>query len=83
MSHFHAMDSDADRLVEAGDRPLQGTEPDGDRVGDTNALWWWGVAAAGRKGCRGEGDAGDQDGDEICAFCKQAEDRAGISGFGT
>jgi hypothetical protein len=76
------MDGDADRFVEARYRSLQESSLDRNRVGYADP-WWRGVAAAGREGYRGKSNAGDQDKDEICAFCEQAGDRAGISGFGT
>ena len=65
--------------MEAGDRALQGADPGGHRVGDADPRRR-GIVAGRREGNRGEGDAGDQDRDEICAFCEQARNRGGISG---
>jgi len=52
------MDGDADRFVEARYRSLQESSLDRNRVGYADP-WWWGVAAAGRKGYRGKSNAGD------------------------
>jgi hypothetical protein len=75
------MDGDADRFVKARYRSLQESSPGRYCVGHTDP-WRWRVAAR-REGYRREGDASDQDRDEICAFCEQAGNRAGISGAGT
>jgi hypothetical protein len=79
---FHVMEGYPDRPVEAGHRQQEEAGLGRNRFGYADPRRW-GVAAAGREGCRGEGYAGDQDRDEICAFCKQAGNRAGISGIGT